>query len=535
MSSASLQSASQRVPSKPRTRVRKTVPGGQPGGQPSGQPGGLLGAVQRAAPIFNQTVTPMTRPPRTSLLRSLGLVGMDAIEPVVIASLATANPLLLIGPHGTAKSLLLCRLCEALDVSWRHYNASLLNYDDLVGYPLPDEHGGLRFVQTPASIWEAQAVFLDELSRCRPDMQNRLFSIIHEKRIQGMPIERLIYRWAAMNPPCTADDDAQDQEAYLGSEALDAALADRFNFIVEIPRWQVFSDVDRETIICSADAVVSKEATAALRARVDAVRQEIDIIKAAFGPAVAEYVRLISDHAASMGLVFSGRRAAMLYGNVIAVHAARLVESPAAILNDSAWLALEHSLPQRAQGTRVDRSRLMLAHNSAWKTVNLARCDPRRALLCERCAVRRAIRAIGIESLSATELSVYIADGLAEVGPGGRHALAAFVMYCAAAERLNAAVAEQAAELYRIAAVAQDVKQRLAAGSPKHEAWLEIVRVLATLNPNNAETVLITNLLAGLFAKGDIATPIDVAMVFESWQSVNRLCSSPTLLHQHAA
>jgi len=108
-------------------------------------------------------------------------------------------------------------------------------------------------------------------------------------------------------------------------------------------------------------------------------------------------------------------------------------------------------------------------------------------------------------------------------------------MYCAAAERLNAAVAEQAAELYRIAAVAQDVKQRLAAGSPKHEAWLEIVRVLATLNPNNAETVLITNLLAGLFAKGDIATPIDVAMVFESWQSVNRLCSSPTLLHQHAA
>ena len=52
---------------------------------------------------------------------------------------------------------------------------------------------------------------------------------------------------------------------------------------------------------------------------------------------------------------------------------------------------------------------------------------------------------------------------------------------------------------------------------------------------SSAETVLITNLLAGLFAKGDIATPVDVAMVFESWQSVNRLCSRPTLLHQHAA
>jgi hypothetical protein len=108
-------------------------------------------------------------------------------------------------------------------------------------------------------------------------------------------------------------------------------------------------------------------------------------------------------------------------------------------------------------------------------------------------------------------------------------------MYCAAAERLNAAVAEQAAELYRIAAVAQDVKQSLTVGTPKHQAWLEIVKVLATLNPDNAETVSITNLLAGLFAKGDIATPLDVAMVFDSWQSVSRLCSSPTLLHQHAA
>ena len=94
---------------------------------------------------------------------------------------------------------------------------------------------------------------------------------------------------------------------------------------------------------------------------------------------------------------------------------------------------------------------------------------------------------VGLDKLEYVRVVAWVDfDGLAEVGPGGRHALAAFVMYCAAAERLNAAVAEQAAELYSIAAVAQDVKQSLTVGTPKHEAWLDIVKVLATLNPDNA-------------------------------------------------
>ena len=94
-----------------------------------------------------------------TLLRQLGIIGIDHLEPVILAAIATEQPLLLIGTHGTAKSLLLSRLCEALDLTWRHYNASLINYDDLVGYPLPDDAGNLKFVQTPASIWGAEAVF----------------------------------------------------------------------------------------------------------------------------------------------------------------------------------------------------------------------------------------------------------------------------------------------------------------------------------------------------------------------------------------
>jgi len=51
-----------------------------------------------------------------------------------------------------------------------------------VGYPVPDGRGGLHYIQTSASIWGAQAVFIDEIARCRPDLQNKLFSIIPRTR-----------------------------------------------------------------------------------------------------------------------------------------------------------------------------------------------------------------------------------------------------------------------------------------------------------------------------------------------------------------
>jgi hypothetical protein len=48
--------------------------------------------------------------------------------------------------------VLLTRLCEAMGLVGRHYNASLVKHDDLIGYPLPDDAGRLRFVQTPAWV-----------------------------------------------------------------------------------------------------------------------------------------------------------------------------------------------------------------------------------------------------------------------------------------------------------------------------------------------------------------------------------------------
>lgn len=115
--------------------------------------------------------------------------------------MVTEDPLLLIGQSGTGKTFLLNSLSEALGIEHRHYNASLISFDDLVGFPYPDPDGsGVKFLQTPATVWGAESVLVDEISRCKPEHQNRLFSLVHERRLQGIALDRLRFRWAAMNP-----------------------------------------------------------------------------------------------------------------------------------------------------------------------------------------------------------------------------------------------------------------------------------------------------------------------------------------------
>ena len=166
----------------------------------------------------------------TNILRGLGVVGWDRLEPVIVAALATEAPMLLIGEHGTAKSMILENIANALSLQFRHYNASTINFDDLIGFPAPDGDR-IRYLSTPLDAWTAEAVFIDEISRCRADMQNRLFPLVHEKKLQGKKLSRLRFRWAAMNPPPSEE----DPNSYYGAQPLDAAFADRSSF------WSHFS------------------------------------------------------------------------------------------------------------------------------------------------------------------------------------------------------------------------------------------------------------------------------------------------------
>ena len=122
------------------------------------------------------------------LTRPLGLEGWTKYEPVLLAALTTEDPLLLIGPHGTAKSFLLERMAQVLEMEYRFYNASLINFDDLVGIPLPDEERKhLRYISTQSSIWDAEIVFVDEINRTRPELQNKLSQSSTSGAFRGSP------------------------------------------------------------------------------------------------------------------------------------------------------------------------------------------------------------------------------------------------------------------------------------------------------------------------------------------------------------
>ena len=281
--------------------------------------------------------------------KHLGLQGLEGLAPVLVAALATEEPLLLIGPHGTAKTLLLTRIASALGLQFRHYNASLLNFDDLVGFPLPGRDGRLEYVKTPAAIWGAGAVIFDEISRCRPDIQNKLFPIIHERKVQGLALEGLRFRWAAMNPPSSDESD----NGYLGSEPLDAALADRFAFVVEMPSWEHLSEAEQLAVIRAEDGPVEPAASQQLLDLLGRVRAGLPSIKISLAEGIATYVRTLVALLAQAEIRLSPRRDGMLFRSTLAVHAASVVLDPSTPPSDTALLTVKHGLPQRAQGIAV--------------------------------------------------------------------------------------------------------------------------------------------------------------------------------------
>lgn len=300
-------------------------------------------------------------------LERLGAYGFGPQEPVILAALVTRDPLLLIGRSGTGKTFLLNSISEALHLEHRHYNASLISFDDLVGFPYPDDNKtSVRFLETPATVWGAESVLIDEISRCKPEHQNRLFSLVHERKVQGLPLASLRYRWAAMNP-CGAD--AAGGEEYLGSEPLDPALADRFAAIVDVGDWDALSDEDRRRIANPAGEGVTADDDGALASAIDAWRATFGRAAEQCPPQVVEYVAAVVTTLRASHIRVSPRRTRLLTRTLLAAliveygHAERFTTTRAKTLFRE---VLECSLPHRAWGEAVNADAVRAAHELAW-------------------------------------------------------------------------------------------------------------------------------------------------------------------------
>jgi MoxR-like ATPase len=418
-----------------------------------------------------------SRPARSDLLSRLGLFGLQSIEVPVLAALASEVPLLLLGDHGSGKSLLLERVATALGLAWRHYNASLLNFDDLVGYPLPDDSGGLRYVQTPASVWGAEAVFIDELSRARVDIQNRLFPIIHERRVQGLPLERLRFRWAAMNPPPVGDDDGD----YVGSQPLDLALADRFGFHVRVPDWLEFPEAAREKVVRAGGAVTDTGAGAELARVLREAQLQLPVVEARWGAALARYLRIAAGTLQGAGLHWSGRRAGLIYRNILAVHAVREVAAEDAAIADSVWLAVLHSQPFAAAGRACDLTKLLAVHKEAWRLAEARPDDVLVRILAEPDPLRRVQLAVGTAALAKADRSAVVTDVLAQFGPGGAHALACWLVDGAHLSKLSVVAIDTVGEWYN-AVTTTSLNEQAHPGSSRFAVWNWLKGRLAELS-----------------------------------------------------
>ncbi len=424
---------------------------------------------------------------KTHHLQRLGVYGYDAVEPIVLAALVTEDPLLLIGKAGTGKTYLLNSLSEALGLEHRHYNASLISFDDLVGFPYPDsDYQDIRYLETPATVWQAESVLIDEISRCKPEHQNRLFSLVHERRIQGLAMTKLRYRWAAMNP-CSADQGGAD--VYEGSQALDQALADRFAFVVEVPDWADLSDADRLRVSDPRGEGTLSDDGGLLKERIAQARSLFEQLLHQLPSALQQYAVIACTLLNDADIRLSPRRVRQLTRNLLAVTA----------LNNGACdeslfrLALEASIPHLAWGQRPDESTLQAAHHTAWEaTFSKGSEKWLNALLLESSLPRRIQKLLN-EAPDPDTGTLAVTRTLASEPPG-RRALFAYALYPALIECKESPIGHEGIhELGKLCSQIVDVdgsidwQERISDAGTQHPQFAQLSQILASLRGKQRE------------------------------------------------
>ncbi len=191
-----------------------------------------------------------------SILQKLKIHGFTkSHENAILASLFLGEPLLFMGPKGVAKTEVVACIGMALReaskrkypndpsqwFTYQIYDASKLNFEDLIGYPSPSAMKAnpprVEYIPTPSTIWGKNMVAFDELNRCQEDRQSNLFEIIRSRKLQGIPTgNQFIY--STINP-----------YGDVGTILMSDALVDRHLFYLRVPNFSTMPYEDRQKII----------------------------------------------------------------------------------------------------------------------------------------------------------------------------------------------------------------------------------------------------------------------------------------------
>lgn len=347
------------------------------------------------------------------LLRRLGIIGWEELELPLLAGLVTGDPVLLLGTHGEGKSHAVRVIFKALGKKIKTYDASKAMFEDILGFPVPAAvinqqqilaalatqavgqgitlspvnfgQADMVYLKTPLSIDDdTEAIFIDELSRAKPQTQNKWLELIRSRTIMGLKT-RVKWVFAAMNP-----------QSYTGANTLDKALLGRFAFFLPVPETIDLEFEDAKAVALmdnGEDAVALKEvfgeelyyfsglydpkdaeeAAETLRRIVYEAQHRFFEIARQYTDVVADYVTVLAKTLATENIKIDGRRRSMLRRNIIAALAVEKTKNnhlpSAEELADFVWNILQVSLPYMADDENLDMVKLQVAHRAASDTL----------------------------------------------------------------------------------------------------------------------------------------------------------------------
>ena len=147
----------------------------------------------------------------------------------------------------------------------------------------------------------------------------------------------------------------------------------------------------------------------------------------------------------------------------------------------AALAALRFGLPQRASGGPISEAKILAAHREALAAAAARPGDPGLALRSIADRFDRTVRALELVDLDPALRSGVVADGLADLADGERHAVAVHAFDHGLADGLLGAVAAQLAEAYTLVQTPQGAHESLTARGVRHEAWLAVTQAVSGL------------------------------------------------------
>ncbi len=317
------------------------------------------------------------------VLEKLGIYGWKTeTENLLLASLLTGDPVLLVGRHGCAKTHVACKLAEALDKNFVAYDASKTLFDDVLGYPDIEKmkQGRIEYLPSKVTVWDKEMVLIDELNRALPEMQAKYLELIRSRKIMGFPT-RVRWVMAAMNPV-----------SYSGTQQLDEALIGRFATFVYPPdvlemeerdRIRVTSQVNGDDCPAIAEWMNTQgESGPSLKTVTeDETRQAGELIEGVLKtaakhfcnlrdamPTLAEFLSRFADlllKETNGEISLDGRRLGFLHRNILSNRAVELAKArissqgdgaePLTSFAQSARYVLQHSIPVGLNDESVNR------------------------------------------------------------------------------------------------------------------------------------------------------------------------------------